>query len=316
MINKHNAAIIILAARIPLLIEVLDKLHKNWNQKFKYPIYIHTFGQLINKTLQEKIETRFDVEIYFCEVQTKFPDHIPEEELYYNRTYLDYVKKSFPKKRSGYLHMCYFKTNITKFGNLGCLDKSLKKYDKLMFYDDDNELKKKINYDLFDFSEKYPIVTGFLTKRKADQEHKDITQNLWDFYYKFIKNNNLVPIDNNLKQAIEDKNPKIIYDLEYTCGALEIYNLNLIRNNYWDNYLDSSNLYGGNYKYRWGDMQVTNLFVRTFFEKPIMDLDYVKNETLNFKIKGSDQFIYHGYRNIYNSKIFNLLVRLKKIIFS
>ena len=143
MINKHNAAIIILAARIPLLIEVLDKLHKNWNQKFKYPIYIHTFGKLINKTLKEKIERRFDVEIYFCEVQTKFPDHIPEEELYYNRTYLDYVKKSFPKKRSGYLHMCYFKTNITKFGNLGCLDKSLKKYDKLMFYDDDNELKKK-----------------------------------------------------------------------------------------------------------------------------------------------------------------------------
>ena len=57
--------------------------------------------------------------------------------------------------------MCYFKTNITKFGSKGCLDKKLEKYDKLMFYDDDRELKNKIDYDLFNLSNEYPIVTDF-----------------------------------------------------------------------------------------------------------------------------------------------------------
>ena len=38
MKNKHNAAIVILAARIPLLSKVLDKLYFNWNIKFNYPI--------------------------------------------------------------------------------------------------------------------------------------------------------------------------------------------------------------------------------------------------------------------------------------
>ena len=56
MINKNNAAIVILAARIPLLIDVLDKLYENWNKVYKYPIYIHTFGDLINKNMQNKIK--------------------------------------------------------------------------------------------------------------------------------------------------------------------------------------------------------------------------------------------------------------------
>ena len=144
MIKRNNAAIVILAARIPLLIGVLDKLYENWNKTYKYPIYIHTFGNLINKNIQNKIKNRFENKIFFCEIKPEFPKHIREDELYYNRKYLNYVSKAFPKKRSGYLHMCYFKTNINKFGLNGCLDIRLKDYDKLMFYDDDAELKKKL----------------------------------------------------------------------------------------------------------------------------------------------------------------------------
>ena len=316
MNNGHNAAIIILAARIPLLEKVLNKLYYNWNINFNYPLYIHTFGKLISEKKQQEIKKKFKNQIFFCEVNPAYPDHIPEKELYYNRTYLNYVNKAFPKKRSGYLHMCYFKTNITKFGNKGCLDVRLQKYDKLMFYDDDNELKVKIDYDLFDLSSDYPIVTGFLTKRSGDQEMKDVTENLWLFYSKFIKDNNINPKNKILRDAIKTDDSNAIYDLAYTSGAFEIFNLKLINNNFWNLYLDQANKFGGNYKYRWGDMQVTNLFVRTFFEKPILNLDLIQKEILNNKIDGSDQFIYFNNTDVYNSILFKYIVKLKKFIFS
>ncbi len=316
MKNKHNAAIIILAARIPLLIEVLKKLYFNWNKKFNYPIYIHTFGKLINERKQGEIKKLFTNPIHFCEIRPEFPEHIPEKELYYNRKYLAYVSKAFPKKRSGYLHMCYFKTNITKYGFKGCLDKQLEKYDKLMFYDDDCELIEKVDFDLFDLSNEYPIVTGYLTKRKVDQELRDITENLWEFYKKFMKNKNIVPKNNLLREAIAKDNPEVVFDLSYSCGALEIFNIKLFNNKYWESYLDAVNHFGGNYKYRWGDMQVTNLFSRTFFDKPIYNLDFINKGILNSKIKGSEQFIYFGSLDSYSSKLFNYIVKFKKFIFS
>ena len=316
MKNNHNAAIIILAARIPLLDKVLQKLYFNWNINFHYPIYIHTFGKLISEKQKKAIKHQFKNLIFFCEVNPEFPKHIPEKELFYNRKYLNYVAKAFPKKRSGYLHMCYFKTNITGFGHIGCLDAQLKKYDKLMFYDDDNELKQKINYDLFDSSNDYPIVTGFLTKRKSDSEMKDITQNLWNFYKKFINYHNISPKNQMLKKAIETNNSDVIFDIPYSCGALEIYNLKLLNNDFWNLYINEANKFGGNYKYRWGDMQVINLFVRTFFDKPILNLNLLEKEILNNKINGSDHFIYFNNLDVYQSKIFKLLVKLKHFIFS
>ena len=49
---KHNAAIIILAARISFLYEAINSLYRNWNLNYKYPLYIHTLGHLINDNLR------------------------------------------------------------------------------------------------------------------------------------------------------------------------------------------------------------------------------------------------------------------------
>ena len=40
----------------------------------------------------------------------------------------------------------------------------------------------------------------------------------------------------------------------------------------------------GKLQHRWGDMQVINLFVRTFFNKPILNLDLI-NRNLKYKLK-------------------------------
>ena len=65
-----------------------------------------------------------------------------EKELFYNRTEIPYVKKSFPKK-DWVLHTLRFMTNITSFGKLGCPVNELKNYDYLMRIDDTQILKKK-----------------------------------------------------------------------------------------------------------------------------------------------------------------------------
>ena len=63
-------------------------------------------------------------------------------------------------------------------------------------------------------------------------------------------------------------------------------------------------------------MQVTNLFVRTFFQKPIFNLDLINKGILNNKIEGSSQFIYFDSLDVYSSRLLNYITKLKKFIFS
>ena len=42
--SKHNAGIVILLARTKILEKTLENFYKNFNFKYDYPIYLHTFG--------------------------------------------------------------------------------------------------------------------------------------------------------------------------------------------------------------------------------------------------------------------------------
>ena len=50
-----DGAIVILVARSNIILKTLDSLYQNWNKKFNYPVYIHTFGSIINENLKKKI---------------------------------------------------------------------------------------------------------------------------------------------------------------------------------------------------------------------------------------------------------------------
>ena len=155
---KKNNAIVMLVARINIIEKTLKFFFENWNDKYQYPIFIHTFGNLISPSLKKKINNKISKNIYFIKINPQIPNNINKHELYYNRTYLKYVKETFSKKRLGFLHMCNFLTNINSYGKTGCISYKLKKYDNLMFLDDDIYFKKKIKFDLFDYLEKYQSV--------------------------------------------------------------------------------------------------------------------------------------------------------------
>lgn len=144
MKNKHNAAIFLLSSRTRLLELSLTNLFKNWNYNYNYPVYVHYFNDIYSRKFQTDIKKSISKNIFFYQIDYQVPSHINENELFYNRTEIPYVKKSFPKKRLGYLHGERFWVNITSFGEIGCLVSDLQKYDYLTRIDDDSFFKKKL----------------------------------------------------------------------------------------------------------------------------------------------------------------------------
>tara|TARA_B100000787_G_scaffold46012_1_gene33009 strand:- start:2313 stop:3314 length:1002 start_codon:yes stop_codon:yes gene_type:complete len=281
--GKHNAAIYLLSSRVKLLEECLLHLYKNWNFQYDYPIYVHHFDNIYSEEFKNRVKNNISSKIYFHQIDYEVPSFINETELFYNRKYLKYVRKSFSKKRLGYLHMEHFVTNITSYGKTGCLVNELRQFDKLMRIDDESYFKSKIEFDLFDVLDNYPFATGY-TWSKYSYRELDTRENLWKFYKQYISDKKIIPKSKILEKAIKENDEKLMHDLKWSAGNLNLYNMNIFKNNeQWDNYLREINNSGGTYKHRWGDIECIGLFGYTFFKTPIFDLKLKDKNLYNNK---------------------------------
>ncbi len=271
---KHNAAIYLLSSRVLLLEKCLLNLYKNWNYKYNYPIYIHYFDDIYNEEFINKINKKISKNIFFCQIDYKVPDHIDEKDLFYNKVEIPYVRKSFSKKRLGYLHGERFWLNLTSYGEVGCLVKELEKYDYLMRIDDDSYFKGKIDFDLFDILKDYPIASAYMYNRYTDRV-RDTRLGLWDFYKSYLKKFNYVPKNLNLRKAVTENNEIMMHNLYWTAGNCNLYNILEFKKKPWEEYQKELNRFGGHYKNRWGDLETIGLFCYTHFDK----------EPYNFNLK-------------------------------
>ena len=271
---KHNAAIYLLSSRVLLLEKCLLNLYKNWNYKYNYPIYVHYFDDIYNEEFINKINKKISKNIFFCQIDYKVPDHIDEKDLFYNKVEIPYVRKSFSKKRLGYLHGERFWLNLTSYGEVGCLVKELEKYDYLMRIDDDSYFKGKIDFDLFDILKDYPIASAYMYNRYTDRV-RDTRLGLWDFYKSYLKKFNYVPKNLNLRKAVTENNEIMMHNLYWTAGNCNLYNILEFKKKPWEEYQKELNRFGGHYKNRWGDLETIGLFCYTHFDK----------EPYNFNLK-------------------------------
>ena len=184
--TKHNAAIYLLSSRTQDLEQCLAYLHKNWNKNHGYPVYVNHFDDIYSEEYISRIKKNISENIHFEQIDYGVPSHIKEQDLFYNRRYLNYVVRSFPPSRMGYLHMEHYVCNIHKFGEKGCLTKNLEQYDYLMRIDDDSWFKEQIEEDLFDYVQDCPIATAF-TWNHFDQGHLETRENLWPVYLKYLE---------------------------------------------------------------------------------------------------------------------------------
>jgi len=315
--QTHNAAIYLLSSRTRLLYRCLENLFKNWNNKYQYPVYIHYFDNIYSASFIKKIKNEISEKIHFININYKIPDNISESELFYNRKYNRYVREQFPKKRLGYLHMERFVTNITSFGKIGCLSQDLEKYDYLMRIDDDSNFKKLINYDLFDVMYKCNFATGY-TWNHVSWREISTREDLWNFFKKYINKYKIKPINPVLKKSIIDNNEKIMHSLDWSAGNLNLYNMKYFKKSKeWKQYLDELNQYGGDYKYRWGDIETIGLFAYTFFTEPLINLN-LKNKNLYSNkfdsIFSSTAPSVNSYINIHKLPFLKYYHYLKKIL--
>ena len=312
---KYNAAIYMLSSRTLLLEECLKNLYENWNSKYDYPVYVHYYNDIYSKKFIKKIKNEISENIFFHKINFEIPSHIKESDLFYNKTNIDYVKKSFSKDRLGYLHMLHFAINITKFGEIGCSVKDLSKYDYLMKIDDDSYFKKKIEFDLFNKLEEYTWATAYMWNF-VTQRVWDTRVGLWEFYKDYLKKYKYTPKSLHLKNAIADDDIEKMHQLNWTSGNCNLYDLTKFKNNpKWLEYLEYVNKFGGHYKYRWGDIEIIDLFCHTHFEKDPYNFDLKDRGLYDNKIPSYLSTYAPGlYDDAKNLYLFRKIIHLLKII--
>lgn len=306
MKKKLNAAIIILVARKKIFYQSLKLFYRNWNNSFKYPVHIHTFGNVFNKKEVFNLQNKYK-NIFFHTIKTEIPNNLRFEDLFFYRFYNNFAFKSFNPLRLNYLHMCNFASNISSFGKIGCIDRELEKYDYLMRIDDDSWFKKKIRKDLFSSLKKKPMATGRLTITKNSKIH--LTREKLFFFIKQYINKNKIKVKNKkLKKILLQNNEKEFSNLEFSLGNFDLYNMREFKSKRFKNFISAVYKFGGIYKYRWADYDLLNLYLYMFYQKPFYDFKFSE------KIYSPK---YPGSYKIYDYYNFTILRRnfIKIIIF-
>lgn len=255
------------SGRKEVLPKTLSLFYKNWNNDHKYPIYIYDIGNVYSLKDINFYEKNY-LNLKFVKIVPKTPSNIPEKEMFYNRKYNRYVKKKFDKRRIGYLHMIYFKSNMSLFGDWKCKNEFLKKYDYLMIIDDDSWLKQKIEFDFFDKLNEFPLATAVSGIYK-DRNLSRTRENLLKFIRDYVNKEKVDVKNQTLKDILKLNDDDALTELTYSIGNLDLFDLRIFKSKKYEKYIKSVNHFGGQYKYRWGDIEITNLFVHMYYEKGI-----------------------------------------------
>lgn len=269
MNTKHNAAVLMVSGRKEILSKTLSLFYNNWNNYFKYPVYIYDIGDVYSKNEIKFYESNFD-NLTFVKLFPTVPSNIKEKDLFYNRTYNRYVKKKFDYRRIGYLHMIYFKSNMTLFGEWKCKNQFLINYDYLMIIDDDSWFKKKIEFDLFNRLNNFPMATA-VSGVYRDKNLTRTRENLLRFIREYVDKENIDVKNKCLRDILRSKDENALTNLTFSIGNLDLFDLRVFKSEKYKNYIKSVNNFGGQYKYRWGDIEITNLFVHLYYESGIFN---------------------------------------------
>lgn len=264
-----NGCIFMISSRTKILKTCLKMLYSNYNNKFKYPVHIFYFDDIYSADYIQDIKKTICENIYFHKLNYKVPDNINEEELFYNRTYLKYVKNNFRKNRIGYLHAIYWKYNLLT-------SSILNKYDWIHIIDDDSFFTKKYNDSLFNLPNGYMMGTSH-TENHITRNIIDVRQELHNFVKYFVKKYNVSIRDIHLKKCIEEDDTSYIYGnkikktyINWNSGNCNIFKKNMFNEN-WKIWINEVNNFGGSYKHRWGDIEIITLYCYIFLDKPYYD---------------------------------------------
>ena len=178
-----------------------------------------------------------------------------------------------------------------------CENKYLAKYDYLMIIDDDSWFKEKIEFDLFDKLNEFPLATAVSDIYK-DKNLSKTREKLLKFIKSYVDKEKVDVKNRKLRDILKFEDDDLLTDLTYSVGNLDLFNLKIFRSEKYKKYIKSVNDFGGQYKYRWGDIEITNLFVHMYYKKvfivTIYQMKFMKRkfQMLNLYIFGEKKTIF------------------------
>ena len=267
--NNINACIVYISSRHKCIDQSLQSLWENYNCKYNYPVYVHYFDDIYDNKVSNTEQN-----VKFISVPYKTPSFIPENELFYNRMNLWYVRSSFNIQRKGYLHMCNFTSNMFKYPNT-----EIHNHEFGMTVDDESMFVKEMPYDPFaKLIENDKVFAAMKvvdqTVKKPHQGNFDTRINLWNFVKEYISQNNIEPASSFILKLLSD--PQSDYNFNfYPVADSYVINTKLFESPEWKQWINAVNESGGIYKYRWGDNDVYSLFWLIYKGDCIHDLKTV-----------------------------------------
>lgn len=278
---KLNACIWIISSRTKCLPHCLVSLFEHFNGKHNYPVYVYYFDDIYDSPdFQAMIHGKVGDNVYFRSIPYKTPNHIPEKELFYNRTYLWYARTKFHKNRKGYLHMCNFNSNFYGYPNT-----EFHKYDYAMCIDDESLFLKDVPFDFFDVLSQRPEDMGALkiidqTKRKPHQGNFDTRVGLWKLVRKYLASNSIEPKSQFVKDLLSDPDSERNFH-NYPVADTYVLKLKMFQTPDWQGWVKAVNKSGGIYKYRWGDNDINSWGHLINYAHPIYDFKSVDDGYLD-----------------------------------
>ena len=256
-----NACISIISSRSRCLPQCLKSLWDFYNHKHDYPVYVYYFDDIYDSpSLQESILSQCPQQVIFRSIPYATPPFLKEEDLFYNRQYIQYVRSGFTQARKGYLHMCHFMSNF--YGYPGT---EFEKYDYVLGIDDDSLFLKEVPYDFFEVMQNRPEPTGAIKItdphiKKPHQGWLDTRVGMVDFVLDYIKKNSLEPKCEFIKELCTTSDPFTFFHHNLMVGDSYIFKTRSFTTPEWKNWATSLYENGGVYKYRWGDCELNILF--------------------------------------------------------
>jgi len=250
--EKANAIIWYIAAR-RCLKENLEMLYENFNREYQYPVIVYSFGEKYDSKFKRNIWENIDSSIQFVTLdEPTIPERIPESEVFYSRTELDYVREYFPASRVGYLHTNQFVSGLIMHRP------EIAQYDFGLKMDDDTFFVKKIPNDiLLEASQKGWVFAPSDTKNYNHDRAMQTQIGLRDLYAEYFSDANIVPLSDSIDESGEWNGD----------GPWDptIWDFRIFRDEKWDKWWRMVDDAGGIYKYRWGDLEVQTLFVKSHY---------------------------------------------------
>ena len=273
--NKSKACINILSSRNKCIKPCIKSLWDHYNHKHDYPVYVYYFDDIYDsEEFRQDIRNETSENTHFISIPYKTPEHIPEQELFYNRSDVWYARTQFSINRKGYLHMCHFMTNF-----YGYPETEFHKYDYVLSIDDESTFEKDVPYDFFDIMEDRTELSGAI--KVVDQHVKEPHQgnfdtriNLWNFIQVYLNHYNITPKSQWMRDLLEDPNSDHNFHF-FPSGDSYVFKMKLFETEEWKQWMHAINTFGGIYKYRWGDNILNSLFVKIHCDYDIYDFKTV-----------------------------------------